>query len=84
MPSTISTHVDLRDSDTRSDRRLEYFTLDWNPLKQLLVSVRVSHDDFSNTRTPQNRDSHESAEVRCVQFLFEPEAIRLNGFERNL
>jgi hypothetical protein len=53
-------------------------------LKQLLVSVRVSHDDFSNTRTPQNRDSHESAEVRCVQFLFEPGAILLNGFYRNL
>jgi len=26
----------------------------------------------------------ESAEIRCVQFLFEPGAILLNGFQRNL
>jgi hypothetical protein len=45
-----------------------------------LFPANTSHDDFSNTRTPQNRDSYESAEVRCVQFLFEPGAILLNGF----
>jgi len=50
----------------------------------MLFPANTSQGDFSNTRTPQNRDSHESAEVRCVQFLFEPGAILLNGFERNL
>jgi hypothetical protein len=43
-----------------------------------------SHDDFSNARTPQNRDSDESAAVRCAQLLFEPVAIRVNGFHTYL
>ncbi len=30
MSSTIPEHVDLRESDTRKGRRLEYFTLGWN------------------------------------------------------
>ncbi len=30
MSSTIPAHVDLRESDTRKGRRLEYFTLGWN------------------------------------------------------
>ena len=30
MSSTIPAHVDLRESDTRQGRRLEYFTLGWN------------------------------------------------------
>jgi hypothetical protein len=30
MSLTIPAHVDLRESDTRKGRRLEYFTLGWN------------------------------------------------------
>jgi hypothetical protein len=46
--------------------------------------ARASYDDFSNTGTPQNRDSYESAAVGCSQLLFESVAIRLKGFQRNL
>jgi divalent metal cation (Fe/Co/Zn/Cd) transporter len=35
---TISAHVDLRASDTRQGRRLEYFTLGWN-LTEALVGI---------------------------------------------
>jgi hypothetical protein len=42
------------------------------------------HYNFSNACTPQNRDSHESAAVGCAQLLFEPVAIRLNGFHTYL
>jgi divalent metal cation (Fe/Co/Zn/Cd) transporter len=38
MPSTISAHVDLRESDTRKGRRLEYFTLGWN-LTEAVVGI---------------------------------------------
>lgn len=38
MPSTISTRVDLRGSDTRKGRRLEYFTLGWN-LTEAVVGI---------------------------------------------
>lgn len=38
MPSTISTRVDLRASDTREGRRLEYFTLGWN-LTEAVVGI---------------------------------------------
>jgi divalent metal cation (Fe/Co/Zn/Cd) transporter len=38
MPSIISTHVDLRESDTRRGRRLEYFTLGWN-LTEAVVGI---------------------------------------------
>src|SRR6266508_1593622 len=38
MPSTISAHVDLRASDTRKGRRLEYFTLGWN-LTEAVVGI---------------------------------------------
>jgi divalent metal cation (Fe/Co/Zn/Cd) transporter len=38
MPSTISGHVDLRESDTRKGRRLEYFTLGWN-LTEAVVGI---------------------------------------------
>ena len=38
MSSTISTHVDLRASDTREGRRLEYFTLGWN-LTEAVVGI---------------------------------------------
>jgi hypothetical protein len=46
--------------------------------------ANASYDDFSNARTPQNRDSNKSVEVGCVQLLFEPAAIRLNGFHTYL
>ncbi|HWX16799.1 MAG TPA: hypothetical protein VNY07_09455 [Chthoniobacterales bacterium] len=42
------------------------------------------YHDFSNARTPQNRDSYESVEVGCFELLFEPAAIRLNGFHTYL
>jgi divalent metal cation (Fe/Co/Zn/Cd) transporter len=38
MPSTISTRVGLRASDTREGRRLEYFTLGWN-LTEAVVGI---------------------------------------------
>ena len=38
MSSAISAHVDLRASDTREGRRLEYFTLGWN-LTEALVGI---------------------------------------------
>jgi divalent metal cation (Fe/Co/Zn/Cd) transporter len=38
MSSTISAHVDLRASDTREGRRLEYFTLGWN-LTEAVVGI---------------------------------------------
>ena len=38
MPSTISTRVDLRGSDTREGRRLEYFTFGWN-LTEAVVGI---------------------------------------------
>jgi divalent metal cation (Fe/Co/Zn/Cd) transporter len=38
VSSTISAHVDLRASDTREGRRLEYFTLGWN-LTEALVGI---------------------------------------------
>jgi len=38
MSSTISAHIDLRASDTREGRRLEYFTLGWN-LTEALVGI---------------------------------------------
>ena len=38
MPSTISTRVDLRASDTREGRRLEYFTFGWN-LTEAVVGI---------------------------------------------
>jgi hypothetical protein len=46
--------------------------------------ANASYNDFSNARTRQNRDSYESVEVGCVQLLFEPTAIRLNGFHAYL
>jgi hypothetical protein len=46
--------------------------------------AEASYDDFSNASTPQNRDSYESAAVGRSQLLFEPVAIRLKGFQRNL
>jgi hypothetical protein len=46
--------------------------------------ANASYDDLSNARTPQNRDSYKSVEVGCVQLLFEPGAIRLNGFHTYL
>jgi hypothetical protein len=45
-----------------------------------LFPAKASHHDFSNARTPQNRDSYGSVEVGCVQLFFEPTVIRLNGF----
>jgi hypothetical protein len=44
-----------------------------------LFPANGAHDDFSNARTPQNRDSYESVAVGCAQFFLEPAAIRLNG-----
>ena len=38
MSSAISAHVELRASDTREGRRLEYFTLGWN-LTEALVGI---------------------------------------------
>ena len=38
MSPTVSAHVDLRASDTREGRRLEYFTLGWN-LTEALVGM---------------------------------------------
>ena len=38
MSSTIPAHVDLRESDTRKGRRLEYFTLGWN-LTEAVVGI---------------------------------------------
>ena len=38
MSSTIPAHVDLRESDTRQGRRLEYFTLGWN-LTEAVVGI---------------------------------------------
>ena len=38
MSSTVSAHVDLRASDTREGRRLEYFTLGWN-LTEAVVGI---------------------------------------------
>ena len=38
MSSTISAHIDLRASDTREGRRLEYFTLGWN-LTEAIVGI---------------------------------------------
>jgi len=38
MSSTNSAHVDLRASDTREGRRLEYFTLGWN-LTEAVVGI---------------------------------------------
>jgi divalent metal cation (Fe/Co/Zn/Cd) transporter len=38
VSSAISAHVDLRASDTREGRRLEYFTLGWN-LTEALVGI---------------------------------------------
>jgi hypothetical protein len=38
MSSTISAHVDVRASDTREGRRLEYFTLGWN-LTEAVVGI---------------------------------------------
>jgi len=38
MSATISAHVDLRQSDTRKGRRLEYFTLGWN-LTEAVVGI---------------------------------------------
>ena len=40
MSSTIPAHVDLRESDTRQGRRLEYFTLGWN-LTEAVVGIGV-------------------------------------------
>src|SRR3981081_3598889 len=45
-----------------------------------LFPANASYDDFSNTGTPQNRDSYETVAVGCAQLLFEPVAIRLNSF----
>ena len=38
MSSTISAQIDLRASDTREGRRLEYFTLGWN-LTEAIVGI---------------------------------------------
>ncbi len=38
MSSTIPAQVDLRESDTRKGRRLEYFTLGWN-LTEAVVGI---------------------------------------------
>jgi divalent metal cation (Fe/Co/Zn/Cd) transporter len=38
MPSTISARVDLRGNNTRTGRRLEYFTLGWN-LTEAVVGI---------------------------------------------
>jgi divalent metal cation (Fe/Co/Zn/Cd) transporter len=38
MSSTIPVHVDLRECDTRTGRRLEYFTLGWN-LTEAVVGI---------------------------------------------
>jgi hypothetical protein len=38
MSSTIPAHIDLRESDTRQGRRLEYFTLGWN-LTEAVVAI---------------------------------------------
>src|SRR5512133_1603149 len=38
MSSTIPGHVDLRESDTRKGRRLEYVTLGWN-LTEAVVGI---------------------------------------------
>jgi hypothetical protein len=46
--------------------------------------ANASYDDFSNARTPQNRDSYQSVAVGCAQLSFEPGAILLNGFHGNL
>jgi len=46
-------------------------------------AANLFNDNFSNARTPQNRDSYGSAEFGRVELLFEPAAIRLNGFQGN-
>ena len=45
-----------------------------------LFPANTSYDDFSNTGTPQNRDSYESVAVGCVQLLLELGAILLDCF----
>ncbi len=44
---------------------------------------RFDHN-IDDARTPQNRDSQELIEVGYAQLLFEPVAIRLNGFQADL
>jgi hypothetical protein len=49
-----------------------------------LFLANASDDDFSNVRTPQNRDSYELIELGCIQLSFEPGAILVNSFQGNL